>query len=76
MPKVTSIRLDDDLAEQLEMISRLEGVSVSEEIREAVIKLIDEKRKAPRVVEELDRMYSFVHAGANGRSKPARRRKS
>jgi predicted DNA-binding protein len=45
MAKVTTIRLDEEQLEQLEVIAGFEGRSVSDEIREAVDLLIAEKRQ-------------------------------
>jgi len=43
--KITTIRLDDDQAEQLEVIAQIEGCSVSEAVRMAVGDWVEAKRK-------------------------------
>ncbi len=45
--KTYSLRLDQDQARQLEMVARIDGVSVSEEIRAAIWDRIDVRRSTP-----------------------------
>jgi predicted DNA-binding protein len=44
MSRPTSIRLDDALSEELELVALIEGRSVADELREAVAMLITKKR--------------------------------
>lgn len=46
--KTYSLRLDEDQARQLEMVARIDGVSVSEEIRDAIWARIDSRRSNPK----------------------------
>ena len=45
MPKGFTVRLDDEQAEELEAIAEVDGVSVAEEIRQAITVQIAERRK-------------------------------
>lgn len=45
MPKGFTVRLDDEQAEELEAIAKVDGVPVAEEIRSAIGDLITERRK-------------------------------
>lgn len=45
MPKGFTVRLDDDQAAELEAIAKVDGVSVAEEIRQAITVQIAERRK-------------------------------
>ena len=45
MPKGFTVRLDDDQAAELEAIARVDGVSVAEEIRQAITVQIAERRE-------------------------------
>jgi hypothetical protein len=45
MPRGFTVRLDDDQAEELEAVAKVDGVSVAEEIRQAITARIDERRK-------------------------------
>lgn len=45
MPKGFTVRLDDEQAEELEAIAKVDGVPVAEEIRAAIGDLIAERRK-------------------------------
>lgn len=45
MPKGFTVRLDDEQAEELEAIAEVDGVSVAEEIRQAIGERIAERRK-------------------------------
>jgi hypothetical protein len=58
--RVTTIRLDEDQLEQLEVIAGFEGRSVADAIREAVNLLISERRQdeafRQRVAQRLERL--------------------
>ena len=45
MPKGFTVRLDDDQAAELEAIARVDGVSVAEEIRQAITVQIAKRRE-------------------------------
>ncbi len=45
MPKGFTVRLDDDQAAELEAIAKVDGVSVAEEIRQAITVQIAERRE-------------------------------
>jgi predicted transcriptional regulator len=45
MPKTMTLRLPDEQAEQLEAVARVEGVSVSEEIRAAIADRVKSRQK-------------------------------
>ena len=45
MPKGFTVRLDDDQAAELEALAKVDGVSVAEEIRQAITVQIAERRK-------------------------------
>ena len=45
MSKGFTVRLDDDQAAELEAIAKVDGVSVAEEIRQAITVQIAERRK-------------------------------
>ncbi len=45
MPKGFTVRLDDDQAEELEAIAKVDGLPVAEEIRQAIGDLIAERRQ-------------------------------
>ncbi|MDX1657584.1 MAG: ribbon-helix-helix protein, CopG family [Nitriliruptorales bacterium] len=44
MTKGFTVRLDDEQAEELEAVAKVDGVSVAEEIRQAISARIDERR--------------------------------
>ena len=46
--KTYSLRLEEEQARQLEMVARIDGVSVSEEIREAIWERIEERRSSSK----------------------------
>ncbi len=59
MTKNLTIRLPDDLAADAEAVARVEGISVNETVKQALIEAIDRRRKDPgfraslaRVVQE------------------------
>lgn len=45
MPKGFTVRLDDDQAEELEAVAKVDGVSVAEEIRQAIATRLAERRE-------------------------------
>lgn len=45
MPKGFTVRLDDDQAAELEAVARVDGVSVAEEIRQAITVQIAKRRE-------------------------------
>ena len=51
--KAMTIRFDDDQAEVLEAVARIEGVPISETIRQAVAEHIEERRKDERFQQRL-----------------------
>jgi len=63
MAKITSVRLDDDLAEDLDQIARIRGHSISEEIRNALYKYVEHERSSPGLRSEVERLGAFVSAG-------------
>ena len=44
MAKGFTVRLEDEQAEELEAVAKVDGVSVAEEIRQAISARIDERR--------------------------------
>lgn len=42
--KATTLRLEEEQAEQLETVARVDGVPISEAIRDAIAKHIEERR--------------------------------
>jgi predicted DNA-binding protein len=48
------LRLDPDLARRLEVVAEVEGRSVSDVVREAIAKLVDERRGDKRFLALLD----------------------
>lgn len=45
MPKGFTVRLDDDQAEELEAVAKVDGVPVAEEIRRAITTRLAERRQ-------------------------------
>ena len=45
MPKGFTVRLDDDQAAELEAVAKAAGVSVAEEIRQAISARLEERRQ-------------------------------
>jgi hypothetical protein len=45
MPKGFTVRLDDDQAAELEAIAKVDGISIAEEIRQAITVQIAERRE-------------------------------
>ena len=48
------LRLDPDLAERLQAVAAVEGRSVSDVVREAITKLVDQRRRDRRFLRLLD----------------------
>lgn len=44
MPKGFTVRLEDDQAEELEAVAKVDGVPVAEEIRQAIAARIEQRR--------------------------------
>lgn len=51
-----TIRLDERQLNQLEVIARVEGVTVAEQVRDAVALLVDAKRTNKRFIERVSRL--------------------
>jgi predicted transcriptional regulator len=58
MSKSMTLRLDDKLASELEAIARVEDITVSEAVREAIIEHVDAKRSDKAFQERLDRFMN------------------
>jgi Arc/MetJ-type ribon-helix-helix transcriptional regulator len=48
------LRLDPDLAERLQVVAEVEGRSVSDVVREAIAKLVEQRRRDQRFLRLLD----------------------
>jgi Arc/MetJ-type ribon-helix-helix transcriptional regulator len=48
------LRLDPDLAERLQVVAAVEGRSVSDVVREAIAKLVEQRRRDQRFLRLLD----------------------
>ncbi len=48
------LRLDPDLAERLQTVADVEGRSVSDVVREAIVKLVEQRRRDKRFLSLLD----------------------
>jgi Arc/MetJ-type ribon-helix-helix transcriptional regulator len=48
------LRLDPELAERLQTVAEVEGRSVSDVVREAIAKLVEQRRKDQRFLRLLD----------------------
>jgi predicted DNA-binding protein len=48
------LRLDPDLAERLQVVAEVEGRSVSDVVREAIAKLVEQRRNDQRFLRLLD----------------------
>jgi Arc/MetJ-type ribon-helix-helix transcriptional regulator len=48
------LRLDPDLAERLQVVAEIEGRSVSDVVREAIAKLVEQRRRDKRFLRLLD----------------------
>jgi predicted transcriptional regulator len=53
MPKGFTVRLDDDQAEELEAVAKVDGVPVAEEIRQAITERIEQRRNDEQFRERL-----------------------
>jgi predicted transcriptional regulator len=58
MSKSMTLRLDDKLASELEAIARVEDITVSEAVREAITEHVDAKRSDKAFQERLDRFMN------------------
>jgi len=48
------LRLDPELAERLQVVAEVEGRSVSDVVREAITKLVEERRRDKRFIKLLE----------------------
>ena len=48
------LRLDPNLAERLQVVAEVEGRSVSDVVREAIVKLVEQRRRDKRFLRLLD----------------------
>jgi predicted transcriptional regulator len=48
------LRLDPELAEQLQAVAQVEGRSISEVAREAIAALVEQRRRDQRFLQQLD----------------------
>jgi Arc/MetJ-type ribon-helix-helix transcriptional regulator len=48
------LRLDPDLAERLQVVAEVEGRSVSDVVREAIARLVEQRRRDKRFLRLLD----------------------
>jgi predicted transcriptional regulator len=58
MPKAMTLRLQDDLARELEAVARVENITVSEAVRRAIAEHVAAKRADREFQERLDRFMS------------------
>lgn len=56
MPKTMTLRLGDEQAEKLETLARVEGIPVSEAVRDAIDQRIEARRKDKAFQGRLKRM--------------------
>lgn len=56
MPKTMTLRLSDEQAEKLETLARVEGIPVSEAVRDAIDQRIEARRKDKAFQGRLKRM--------------------
>lgn len=56
MPKTMTLRLSDEQAEKLETLARVEGIPVSEAVRDAIDQRIEARRKDKAFQARLKRM--------------------
>jgi predicted transcriptional regulator len=56
MPKTMTLRLSDEQAEKLETLARVEGIPVSEAVRDAIDERIEARRKDKEFQGRLKRM--------------------
>jgi predicted transcriptional regulator len=55
MPKAMTLRLQDDLARELEAVARVENITISEAVRRAITEHVAAKRSNREFQERLDR---------------------
>jgi predicted transcriptional regulator len=60
--KMLTLRLPEDQARDLETLARVEGVSVSEEIRDAIAARVEAKRQDAAFQERLQRLMKQERA--------------
>lgn len=58
MPKAMTLRLQDELARELEIVARIDAVSVSDAVREAIAKHVATRRSDQAFQERLDKFMS------------------
>jgi predicted transcriptional regulator len=58
MPKAMTLRLQDDLARELEAVARVDNITVSEAVRRAIAEHVASKRSDREFQERLDRFMS------------------
>jgi predicted transcriptional regulator len=58
MPKAMTLRLQDDLARELEAVARVENITVSEAVRRAITEHVAAKRSDREFQERLDRFMN------------------
>ena len=58
MPKAMTLRLQDDLARELEAVARVENITLSEAVRRAIAEHVAAKRADHEFQERLDRFMS------------------
>ena len=64
MPKTFSVRLSDDLASDIDLLARIEGKTVTEEISEAISRYVVVKQSDPAVARQIELMKQFTQTGA------------
>jgi predicted transcriptional regulator len=55
MSKAMTLRLENELARELEAIARIEDITVSEAVRQAIVEHVEAKRSDRAFQERLDR---------------------
>lgn len=60
--KVTTVRLREELANDLAAVARADGVSTSEAVREAIEKHVDERRADPEFQHRVKREFERSQA--------------
>ena len=58
MPKAMTLRLQDDLARELEAVARVENITVSEAVRRAIAEHVAAKRSDREFQKRLDQFMS------------------
>lgn len=65
--KTLAIRLDDEMHEQLSILSQLEGTSITEIIRTSIESYLDAKRNDPALAAQADEALAEIDAAATRR---------